>query len=221
LGLGSGQALNEQIAGGRWPPKPERNGRLREGADIIRALWAGETVTRQGLIPVEEATLYTRAEQPPRLMGAALTPATAEWLGSWADGLITINKPREQIEPLIEAFRRGGGVGKPLVLQVHLSYARTDEEARQLAYEQWRANIIASPVAEILRTPEQFDAATRTIRPEDLEGHVLMSCDPQRHIDWIGEYADMGFEEIYLHNTGVNQREFIEVFGERVLPQVS
>jgi hypothetical protein len=30
----------------------------------------------------------------------------------------------------------------------------------------------------------------------------------------------MGFEEIYLHNVGRNQREFIATFGEKVLPSL-
>jgi hypothetical protein len=30
----------------------------------------------------------------------------------------------------------------------------------------------------------------------------------------------MGFDEVYLHNVGRNQAEFISAFGEKVLPQV-
>src|SRR5687767_13176998 len=53
--LGSGEAMNEHITGERWPTKPERNARLKECVDIIRALWRGETVTHRGLVTVEEA----------------------------------------------------------------------------------------------------------------------------------------------------------------------
>ena len=50
VALGSGQALNEQITGERWLAKAERNQRLQECVDIIRALWAGETVPLQSLL---------------------------------------------------------------------------------------------------------------------------------------------------------------------------
>jgi hypothetical protein len=30
----------------------------------------------------------------------------------------------------------------------------------------------------------------------------------------------MGFDEVYLHNVGRNQPEFISAFGEKVLPQL-
>ena len=57
LAIGSGQALNERITGDAWPAKRLRNERLLECAHILRALWAGETVTHYGLFKVEEAKL--------------------------------------------------------------------------------------------------------------------------------------------------------------------
>src|SRR5690606_11864787 len=121
MALGSGQALNEHVTGERWPSKAERNARGQSAAEIIRALWAGPTVSRDGPIRVDEARLYTLPEQAPQLIGAALTPSTAAWAGSWADGLITINQSRDKLQAIIDAFRAGGGDGKPLILQTHLS----------------------------------------------------------------------------------------------------
>src|SRR6188472_3590870 len=43
--LGSGELLNEHITADAWIPKKERQARLLECVEIIRALWAGETVT--------------------------------------------------------------------------------------------------------------------------------------------------------------------------------
>ncbi len=125
--------VNEHITGDKWLCKSDRNARLKECVDIIRALWAGETVTHQGLVCVEEAKLYSRPETTPLLIGAAITTQTAEWLGSWADGLITISRPPEKLKQVVDAFRRGGGEGKPMILKVQLSYDHTEEMARQKA----------------------------------------------------------------------------------------
>src|SRR3954468_3650979 len=111
LAIGSGQALNERITGEVWPAKDQRNARLRECADIIRALWAGETVTHRSLVKVEEAKLYTRPVKAPLLVGAAVTEKTAEWLGSWADALVTTSAPPAELRKRIDAFHRGGGTG--------------------------------------------------------------------------------------------------------------
>jgi coenzyme F420-dependent glucose-6-phosphate dehydrogenase len=218
LALGSGQLLNEGITGSIWPPKGERNERLRESAEIIRALWRGETVTRSGRIKVEEATLYTRPADPPLLIGAALTPETAEWIGGWADGMITIANPREEMKKMVEAFRRGGGEGKPMFLKVQISYAKSEEEALRGAWEEWRTTIFKSPVLSDLRTPEKFEAAAQFVTPEDLKKPVRVSADTERHIQWLREDLAMGFEHLYLHNVNREQRRFIEDFGARVLP---
>jgi coenzyme F420-dependent glucose-6-phosphate dehydrogenase len=218
LSLGSGELLNEGITGDRWPPKRERNQRLAESAEIIRALWAGDTVTRNDHIRIEEATLYTRPPQPPMLIGAAITPETAEWVGAWADGLITTSRPVEELRPVADAFRRGGGKGKPMFLKIDLSFASNDEEALQGAWEQWRSTIFGSSLIAALRTPEQFDAAAKFVSREAMHQHIRISSDPDQHIEWIREDVRLGFEQIYLHNVNRHQAHFIEVFGEQVLP---
>lgn len=218
IAVGSGQFLNEHITGQRWPTKTERNERLLEAVQVMRALWAGETVTHAGHFTVEEAKLYTRPLTPPPVIGAAITPETATWLGSWADGLITINKPHEELKQVVEAFREGGGEGKPMYLQVHLFYAEDEAKARQGAHEQWRANIFDSSVLSELRTPGQFDAAARMIQPEELNGHVRISADTARQLDWLQEDIGLGFSAIYLHQVNRDQRLFIEAFGTKSSP---
>jgi coenzyme F420-dependent glucose-6-phosphate dehydrogenase len=219
---GSGELLNEGITGQRWPTKAERNARLREGVDIIRALWSGETVTHHGLITVEEARIYSLPREPPKIVGAALSPRTAEWMGGWADGMITVAGPRESMQEMIDAFRRGGGEGKPVYLQAQLSYARTEEEALHGAWEQWRTVKLPSPVLSDLRLPAQFDALGEGVSKEDVKEKMRVSADVERHLEWLAGDVEMGFEEINLHCVHREQQErFIDVFGERVLPRLA
>lgn len=218
LALGSGQRLNEDITGLAWPEKAERNARLRECADVIRALLAGETVSHRGRVTVVQAKLYSRPAQPPPLIGAAVSEQTAGMLGAWADGLLTVASPLDQTRKAVEAFRRGGGEGKKMVAQVALNWAPTDEEALAGAHEQWRFNTIGGDVNWELRLPEHFDSATRFIRPEDVRKTVWVSSDLGWHAERIAELAELGFDEIQLHQVGRNQRAFVEAFGERVLP---
>jgi coenzyme F420-dependent glucose-6-phosphate dehydrogenase len=216
--VGSGQALNETITGDKWPIKSDRNTRLKECVDIMRSLWAGETVTHRGLVCVEEAKLYSRPDTPPLIIGAAVTAKTAEWLGSWADGLITISRPPEKLKEVVDAFHRGGGAGKPMLLKVQLSYDRDETTARQKAHQQWRSNIFENVLMTELQTPRQFEVAGQFVQPDELDGHVRISADPQQHIDWLRQDIDLGFSELLLHNVNREQQQFIEVFGEKVLP---
>jgi G6PDH family F420-dependent oxidoreductase len=218
LALGSGEALNERVLGEPWPPRAARHARLLECVDIIRALWAGETVTHAGRLRVEEGRLYTRPAVPPRLFGAAITATTARWVGSWADGLLTLGGAPEAVRRTLDGFYEGSGVGKPVILQVALSYARDEAEARRGAYEQWRTNIFPSEILAELWTPEQFEAIARYVRPEDLDASIRISADPQRHLAWLQQDLALGVSQINLHNVNREQEAFIDVFGGRVLP---
>ncbi|HEX2189081.1 MAG TPA: TIGR03885 family FMN-dependent LLM class oxidoreductase [Longimicrobiaceae bacterium] len=219
---GSGEALNEHVVGRHWPDKPTRNARLKEACEIIRALWDGETVTRHDLIPTEEAKLYTLPPEPPKIVGAALTPETAEWLGGWADGMITTVREREGMREMLDAFRQGGGEGKPVYLQAQLAFADDEETALREAWEQWRSVQFPSHVLATLRMPEEFAAAGEYVRKEDIRGRVRVSADPEQHLEWLLGDVEMGFEEINLHSIPRGSQErFIEVFGERVLPELN
>lgn len=219
--LGSGQLVNEGITGEGWPAKDIRNARLRECVDVIRALFRGETVTHRGLVTVEEAKLYSRPKVAPLLVGAAITPKTAEWVGGWADGLITISQPPEKLRPVVEAFRRGGGEGKPMFLKVQLSYAADEGRARMGAHEQWAPNILPSAVLTDLRSPSQFSGAASVIQPGELDGAIRISSNLQQHLDWLGEDLRLGFERLYLHNVNREQDAFIEAFGRKVVPALA
>jgi len=221
IALGTGEAANEHITGERWPAKAVRNARLGECVSVMRALLAGETVDHDGLVRVDRAKLWTLPDEPPKLIGAAVSVETARWVGQWADGLITVNQSRGHLQQMIDAFRKGGGEGKPLYLQVHLSYARDENTALDIAHDQWRSNIFAPPVCWDLELPAHFDEASRFVRREDMLNAVLVSSEPARFVDWLGELAALGFDGLYLHHVGKAQQDFIETFGERVLPQLN
>jgi coenzyme F420-dependent glucose-6-phosphate dehydrogenase len=220
LAVGSGEALNEHITGEHWPVKSERNERLVECVSVMRRLWAGEMVTHRGRILVEEAKLYSLPKKPPPLFGAALSAETAEWVGSWADGLVTIGAPAGKLAEVLEAFRRGGGAGKPVKVQASLAWAPTEAEAHDGAWSQWRANVIGGDVLANLRTCADFEAAARFVTADDVAACLPVSHDPLEHAERLQEYVDAGATDIYLFNVAPPQREFIEVFAERVLPAV-
>lgn len=221
VALGSGEASNEHVTGDRWPSKAVRNARLGECVEVIRCLLRGEEVSLDGHVRVDRARLWTLPETPPPLVGAALSAATARWCGSWADGLITVHMPPEQLGQVIEAFREGGGEGKPVRVQVKVAWASTEEEALAGAHDQWRTNVFDPVLMADLETVEQFEAAATHVRPEDVRAGVLVSSDPGRHAAWLHEILDLGVDQLYLHHVPRPQRRFIDTFGAQVLPEVA
>jgi probable non-F420 flavinoid oxidoreductase len=220
VALGSGEAANEHITGQRWPDKPTRNRRLVECVDVMRALFRGEEVTHRGLVEVDRARLWTLPADPPALIGAAVSVETARWVGDWADGLITVNQDLQTSRAVVAAFREGEGGDKPAYMQVHVSWAESEDEALAIAHDQWRSNVFGPPLSWDLELPQHFDQAAAHVRPEDVAESVLISSDPARLRDRLCELADLGFDGIWIHHVGKSQRRFIEVFGAEVVPTV-
>jgi probable non-F420 flavinoid oxidoreductase len=219
LALGSGEALNESITGQPWPSKEDRQVRLRECADMMRALWAGDTVTMRGHVIAQDARLYVRPDATPLLIGAAISADTARWVGEWADGMVTVAGSRDHMREVVEAFRETGG-GKPMFLQVPLSFARTDEEALAAALDQWRQVAVERDKLADLASPEAFDLESADAQPVDIVAKVRVSSDVERHIAWLHEDAAMGFDRLYVHNVARDHQErFIDAWAEHVLPR--
>ncbi len=107
----------------------------------------------------------------------------------------------------------------PRVLQLHLSWDTTDELALANAMTQWPNGGMKFPKADI-RSPHDFAQMAKLVRAEDFEGRMVISSDPDVHREHIQRYVDLGFDRIYLHNVGRNQREWIDVFGAQVLPRL-
>ncbi|GAA4942046.1 TIGR03885 family FMN-dependent LLM class oxidoreductase [Actinoplanes utahensis] len=215
--LGSGEFSNEHITGGKWPRKEVRNARLRESVDVIRDLLNGEEVSRDGLVTVDRARLWTRPAVIPPLIGAAVSVKTARWCAEWADGLVTVNAPEPRLREMIAAYREAGGRG-PICLQVHLSWADSQHEAESIAHDQWRSNIFTPPVCWDLATAEEFDVVSENVTVDQVAKVVNISADTEQHVEWLRGYAALGFERIYLHHVGQDLLPFIETFGAKVLP---
>jgi coenzyme F420-dependent glucose-6-phosphate dehydrogenase len=231
LGVGSGEALNEHIIAGYWPEAGERSLRMFEAIEVIKKLFdasvAGKDVKHDGrFFKLESTRLWTMPATPPPVLVATAGPINAKKTGRFADGIITVGAPLEKINGLFDRFAEGAReAGKdpdamPKVLQLHLSWAPTDEEALANAMTEWPNGGMKFPKADI-RSPFDFEQMAKLVRPEDFEGRMVISSDPDVHREHIQRFADLGFDRIYLHNVGRNQREWIEVFGREVLPKIT
>jgi alkanesulfonate monooxygenase SsuD/methylene tetrahydromethanopterin reductase-like flavin-dependent oxidoreductase (luciferase family) len=172
------------------------------------------------LVTVDRARVWSLPDAPPPLVGAAVSAATARTVGGWADGLITINQPLDDLRRVIGSFRDAGGESKPVYVQVHLSWDPDPHRALDVAWDQWRSNVFPSTIAWNLELPEQFDAISQTVRPEDVLDSVVVSADPRVHCERLLEIAQLGVDGIYLHHVGQQQDAFIDTFAEHVLPTV-
>ena len=230
LGLGSGEALNEHIVAGYWPEAAARSTRMFEAIEVIKKLFdgsvAGKDVKHQGEhFTLETTRLWTMPEAPPPVLVATAGPVNAKRTGKFADGIITVGAPLEKISGLFGKFDEGvresgrDPQDLPKVLQLHLSWAPTYEEALDNAMTEWPNGGMKFPKGDI-RSPYDLQEMAKMVRPEDFDGRMLISEDPDAHRAVIQKFLDEGIDTVYLHNVGRNQREWIDVFGKDVLPNL-
>jgi G6PDH family F420-dependent oxidoreductase len=230
LGVGSGEALNEHVVGQYWPEAPERINRMFEAVEIIKKLFAsglaGKDVRHDGqYYKLESTRLWTMPAVAPEILVAASGPVAAKRAGRTVDGLITEAAPVDKIAPLLQRFAEGAReAGRDAstmtrVLRLHLSWAPTDEEAMRNALTEWPNGGMRFGKSDI-RSPFELEQLARMVRPEDFEGRMVVSADTDAHRAHIQQFLDLGFDRIYLHNAGRNQREWLEVFGRDVLPKL-
>jgi coenzyme F420-dependent glucose-6-phosphate dehydrogenase len=226
LGLGSGELLNENVVGGEWPEPLVRFEMLQEATEIIQRLLSGKDLRYRGrYFKMNKVRLWTLPEQPVPIYIAATGPQTVKWAGKSCDGLITPGASPEKLRSIIENFAAGAReagkdpVRMPKLLQLHVSWAESYEEALQSALVEWPNGGMNFPKQDV-RSPEDFAAMARLVRPEHFKGRVLISPDLEEHRSHLQGFLDLGFNAIYVHNVGRNQEQWIKAYGEHVIPKL-
>jgi G6PDH family F420-dependent oxidoreductase len=216
LGLGAGENLNEHIVGGQWPIAAHRHEMLTEAVEIIRALWAGGSVTYRGkYFDVESARVWDLPETAPPLGIACSDQASCHLAGRHADVMIAV-----QPEPdLGRMFDEAGGKGKPRVGQIALAYDTDEKAAVKRAMDQFRWFTGGWRVNAELPLPASFDVASKTVREEDVIAQMPCGPDVGRHVAGIREFEDAGFTHIALVQVGADSQEaFFSWAATELLP---
>ena len=217
LGVGTGERLNEHVFGDRWPAAGERRAMLEEAVGLMRHLWRGGTRSFDGrFYRVEQARLYTLPETPPPVYLAAVGSRAAELAGRVGDGLIS-NKASADT---VRGFEAAGGADKPRLGQLKVCWARTEEEAREVAMRIWPTSALPSVLITELATPKQFEDASAAATPEVLERAIVLGPDPERHLGAIREFARAGFNHVFVLQVGPEVDGFMRFSEREVMPRL-
>jgi G6PDH family F420-dependent oxidoreductase len=208
LGVGTGENLNEHITGERWPPAERRREMLAEAVGVMRELWRGDLTSHRGRhYTVENARLYTLPDEPVQVMVAAGGPEAAKLAGDIGDGVIGTQPEPE----LIESFTAAGGDG-PRYGQLTVCYARSEEEAVRTALEWWPNAGLQGPMSQELPLPSHFEESAGMVSAEDIAEAVVCGPDPERIVEKAAEFVDAGFDHVYIHQVGPDQRGFLALW---------
>jgi coenzyme F420-dependent glucose-6-phosphate dehydrogenase len=218
LGVGTGENLNEHILGDRWPEGAVRVEMLAEAIEVIRLLWQGGYQSHHGrYYTVEEARLYTLPDEPPGLMVAAGKPGAARLAGESGDGLIGTSPDAD----LLAEFDAAGGAGKPRVGQVTVCWAEDEASARKTALEWWPNAAMPGDLGQELALPRHFEQAAQLVTEADVAEEVVCGPDPEAHLGAIDEFAEAGYDHVYVHQVGPDQEGFLDFYAREILGELA
>jgi TAT-translocated FGD2 family F420-dependent dehydrogenase len=222
LGVGSGEALNEQAAMDKWPKWPERSERLVEATDLIRRMWTGEKVSHDGKYYSVNARLHDVPPQRIPLLMAANGPKAMRRCGQYADGLVTDPKTWKEHKSEFEegAQAVGKDPGQMPVLVEQYVVVGNREEARRAA-ELWRFGPKAFTKFYNVRDPEEIERrANLEVALDEVYENWPIGTDPAVHVKTVNELFDSGVTIVNIHTGQPNQSKVIEFYGREVIPRV-
>jgi 2-methylisocitrate lyase-like PEP mutase family enzyme len=87
-----------------------------------------------------------------------------------------------------------------------------------VAWDQWRTNTGSPEVVANTPTTRAFDALSEDVGIDQVRRTVLVSADLGELTERLAALRHAGADRLYLHHVGRRQDEFIDAFGEHVLP---
>jgi F420-dependent hydroxymycolic acid dehydrogenase len=223
LGVGSGEALNEQAATGVWPKWPERSERLIEATEIIRELWKGEQISHKGKYYNVNAKLYDPPASPIPLLMAANGPKAMRRAGQYGDGLVTDPKTWKQHKAEFQAGAKAAGKNPdkmPVLVEQYVVVG--NQKDAEASAELWRFGPKAFTDYYNVRDPQDIqNRADAEVPLQKVYGDWPISTDPQVHIKTVNDLFASGATIVNIHCGQAEQKKVVEFYGKEVIPRVN
>lgn len=229
LGVGTGESLNDVPAlGFKWPGFKERQGRLREAIVLIRKLWSEERVSFEGqYYRTEKATIYDRPDQMVPIYVAAAGPTVCKMAGEIADGYICTSgkAPELYTETLLPNVAAGleaaGRSADSIDRMIEMKVSFDTDKQRALEDTKYWGALALSPDEKVsVEDPVEMEKLADALPLERTAKRWIVSTDPDEQVARIKTYADLGFRHLVFHAPGPDQKRFLKLWGEHVIPRL-
>jgi len=229
LGIGTGESLNEVPATRtEWPELKERFARLRESVDLMNRLFREERLTFDGTYyKTENATSYDRPDVPVPIYVAGAGPMIAKFAGRVADGFICTSgkAPELYSETLLPNVAAGleaaGGTPDSIDRMIEMKVSFDTDRQRALEDTRFWAALSLSPEEKMsVEDPLEMEKLADNLPIERAAKRWIVTNDPDEMVERIRPYVDLGFRHLVFHAPGSDQKRFIRLFSEQVMPKL-
>jgi G6PDH family F420-dependent oxidoreductase len=216
LGVGSGEALNEHILADAWPEADVRLEMLEEAIEVMRGLWEGRQFSHYGPhYAVENARIYTLPEKAPDILVSGFGPKSVDLAARVGDGYVTVGPDKESVD----RFRSGGGGDKVVQGGTKVCWGPDEAECVRTVHRLWPNEALPGELAQVLPQPAHFEQATQLVTEEMIAESTPCGPDVDRIVQTFQEFADAGFDELYVQQIGDRQAQFFDMLARDVMPR--
>jgi coenzyme F420-dependent glucose-6-phosphate dehydrogenase len=228
LGIGTGESMNEVPLGITWPEQKVRFARFREAIEVIRRLWTQERVTFGGTYyRTANATVYDRPDKPVPLYVAASGPAAAKLAGRIAEGFICTSGKgmalyADTLLPAVkESAQKAGRSPSDIELTIEMKVSYDHDHKRAFEDTRHWAQLALSQEEKVgVEDPVEMERRADALPLERAASRWIVSSDPDEQVEQIRPYLRLGFTHLIFHAPGPDQKRFLKLYSEDVLPRL-
>ncbi len=159
--------------------------------------------------------MFDLPDRLPVIAVAAGGKQAAELAATHGTGLFA-TEPRAD---LVEAFTGAGGSG-PKYAEVPMAWATTEQAGVDEALRTTRWALTGWKVMSELPNPVNFEAASQTVRADDIREKFAVGPDAAPYLAALKEYAAAGFDHLVLQNAGPDPDGFLDFFAKELRPEL-
>jgi G6PDH family F420-dependent oxidoreductase len=214
LAVGAGERLNEHVVGAGWPPIDVRHEMLSEAVSVMRQLWSGGFSTYRGEhFTAEDVRIYDLPDDPiPVVVGVSGQASLDLAAEVDADGIMAI----EPDASIVKRWVDSGGDAARTYTEVAFAVAADADQGLDLAHRFFRFSAPGWSVMSELPNPLNFDAATASVRPEDMADAVPHGPDAKPYVEAVSAFLDAGFSKVSFVPVGDDLDRFWGIVAEVV-----
>ena len=82
----------------------------------------------------------------------------------------------------------------------------------------WGALALSGQEKTAVEDPIEMERLADALPTERTASRWIVSTDPEEHVEHVKFYIDLGFNHLVFHAPGNDQRRFLDLYAERVMP---
>jgi coenzyme F420-dependent glucose-6-phosphate dehydrogenase len=224
LGVGSGEAMNEQrFMPNGFPKWQERIERLAEATELIRRLWSSEEYFdfHGKYFKMDQVFLYTKPKSTIPIYFSAIGVKAAGYAGQYGDNLVTTGNSakecRDIIFPAFEAGARKSGkdpskMEKMVTFEVYLM----DKESGVKRMRETGEAGVCRRGAFVEQDPRKIAEMESEVSDEDIINSYCFATSPDQVIERVEQYRRAGATSVNICTHSFPEN--IRYMGEKILP---